>query len=196
MASKVRQWPGWSGGAHRNGTNARRMRWRLMLVMAVLMSMLLWAMAACGGPSSGGTTPATQPGISANPPVSPTVMTNTPTVTPAPAGFQADFTEQYTAVACSGNQPTGSVCVTTHGSGQVNNGGSSLGNASLSRTSVYAPGGTDSCGSATTNGTLTLATGDTITFRATGTFCRATQVATFTYTITGGTGRYLNASGS
>jgi hypothetical protein len=42
---------------------------------------------------------------------------------------------------------------------------------------------------------LTLATGDSITFTGTGNFCRATQAANFTYTITGGSGKYLHASG-
>ena len=120
--------------------------------------------------------------------------TATPTASPTPfsGAFQVVFTDQYSAAACSGGQPTGTICVSTSGSGQA----VGLGTISLSRTSIYAPGGADSCGSATTKGTLTLATGDTITFTGTGTFCRASQAGSFSYKITGGTGSYLHATGS
>jgi hypothetical protein len=67
----------------------------------------------------------------------------------------------------------------------------------LSRTSIYAPLGADSCASATTQGTLSLVnTGATVSFTGTGTFCGATQIADFTYTISGGTGAYQHATGS
>jgi hypothetical protein len=120
--------------------------------------------------------------------------TATPTASPTPfsGAFQAVFADHYTATACSSGQSTGTICASTTGTGQA----AGLGTTSLSRTSIYAPGGADSCDSATTKGTLTLATGDTITFTGTGTFCPALQVASFTYKITGGTGSYLHAMGS
>jgi hypothetical protein len=116
-----------------------------------------------------------------------------PTATPNPTVLQVDFTEQYSAGPCTGTSVSGTTCVTTTGTGQD----AAHGSISLSRTSVYAAPGADFCSSATTQGTLTLAnTGDSITFTGTGTFCRATQVANFTYTITGGTGAHAHATGS
>jgi hypothetical protein len=114
-----------------------------------------------------------------------------PTASPTSLAFQVVFSDRYTAADCGSPYPAGTVCVTSSGSGQE----SHLGAISLQRTSIYAPGGSDSCGPATTKGTLTLATGDSIAFTGTGSFCRATQSATFTYKLTGGTGKYLHAAG-
>lgn len=58
------------------------------------------------------------------------------------------------------------------------------------------PAGADSCGPSSTQGTLTTAAGNTVSFTASGTFCRATQTAQYTYTITGGTGTFSGATGS
>jgi hypothetical protein len=116
-----------------------------------------------------------------------------PTATPNPTLLQLDFTETYSAGPCTGASVSETTCVTTTGTGYD----AAHGSISLSRTSVYASPGAGFCSSATTQGTLTLATtSDTITFTGTGTFCRATQVADFTYTIAGGTGEYLRATGS
>jgi len=169
--------------------------WRLGLAVTILL-FLLGTLAACNPtqtPTSAGsstrTVPVVQPSATAIPPTAtPTIV---PTATPDLGVFQVYFSDHYTAAACSGTYPTGTVCVTTTGSGQE----AGLGNLSLSRTSIYAPGGSDSCGPATTQGTLGLATGETITFTGTGTFCRASQVANFSYTITGGTGQYVHATG-
>jgi hypothetical protein len=140
--------------------------------------------------SSSTKTPTAQPSSpSPEPTLSPTI---TPTSNPGSQSFQVDFTDHYTAASCGGTSPPGTICVSSSGSGQE----SKLGTVSLQRTSVYAPGGSDSCGPATTKGTLTLATGDSITFTGTGSFCRATQSASFTYKFTGGTGKYLHAAGS
>jgi hypothetical protein len=156
---------------------------RACLVLAVLLCTL----AACetSSPTSG-----------VSPTVAGTAGIGTPTAPVASGPFQLQFAEQYAVVACSGSEPAGTLCVATTGTGQGHNNGASLGPVSLARSSVYAPAGSDSCGPATTRGTLTLAGGDTITFSGTGAFCRAQQTATFTYTITGGTGRYLRAGGT
>jgi hypothetical protein len=116
-----------------------------------------------------------------------------PTTTPNPTVLQVEFAEQYSAAFCTGTSTPRTTCVSTTGTGQD----AAHGRISLSRTSVYAAPGSDSCSSATTQETLTLAaTGDTITFTGTGTFCAATQTANFTYSITGGTGAYAHATGS
>jgi len=145
--------------------------------------------------SSVGTRSATgdQPSAtSAAPTITPSPATP-PTATPNPDVLQVNFSDQYTAAPCGGTSPAGTTCVSTSGSGQD----AALGDISLGRTSVYAPLGTDSCASATTQGTLTVsATGDTVTFTGSGTFCGASQIADFTYAITGGTGAYQHASGT
>jgi hypothetical protein len=110
--------------------------------------------------------------------------------------FQADFTEQYALITCDARQPKGTLCLSTSGTGTGTNGGRNLGSVRLQRSSIYATGDASTCSPATTQGTLTLANGDIITFMGTGTFCRAFQAATFTYTITGGTGHYQHASGT
>ena len=38
--------------------------------------------------------------------------------------------------------------------------------------------------------------GDTVTFKASGQFCRSNATATYYYTITGGTGRFKHATGA
>ena len=169
---------------------------RPTLAVLLLLAGVLSACSVLGSTPSSTTkssTPTALPGQATGTAI-PATGTATPTPSPTPFSgvFQASFADHYTAAACTGGQPTGTICVTTSGTGQTAN----LGTTSLSRTSVYAPGGADSCGSATTQGMLTLATGDTLTFTGTGTFCRATQVASFTYKITGGTGNYLHATGS
>ena len=56
------------------------------------------------------------------------------------------------------------------------------------------PEGT-SCGSAERDGALKLADGDTITIHATGRYCVPAYAVQFTFTVTGGTGKYRHAAG-
>jgi hypothetical protein len=164
----------------------------LVATASVALAILLSACSIFSGTSTTGSskkTPTAAPvSTSPEPTLSPTM---TATLGPSSQKFQVVFTDHYTAADCGGTSPPGTVCVTSSGSGQE----TKLGVVSLQRTSIYAPGGADSCGPATTKGTLTLATGDSITFTGTGNFCRATQSASFTYTFTGGTGKYLHAAG-
>jgi hypothetical protein len=164
----------------------------LVAAASVALAILLSACSLFSGTSttsSSSKTPTAVPGsTSPEPTLSSTV---TPTLGPSSQKFQVVFTDHYTAADCGGTSPPGTVCVASSGSGQE----SKLGAVSLQRTSIYAPGGSDSCGPATTKGTLTLVAGDSITFTGTGNFCRATQSASFTYKFTGGTGKYLHATG-
>jgi hypothetical protein len=160
---------------------------------------LLGALTACNSTSApthtGSTTktvPVEQPSVTTNVPSPTPNPTTPPTATPNLGIFQVTFVDQYSAVACSGTTVVGMVCVTTTGSGQENG----LGSISLKRTSVYTPGANGDCDSATTTGTLTLATSDTVTFKGNGTFCPGNEIANFSYTITGGTGQYLHATGT
>ena len=181
---------------HERKLVGRKPNWRVGPAVTVLL-LLAGLLVACSSAPSSGTsnsnTPTAQPGQTGST-ATQSSSTATPAASPTPfsGALQAAFADRYTAAPCSGGQPTGTICVTTNGTGQA----AGLGSVSLSRTSIDAPGGADSCGPATTKGTLTLATGDTITFTGTGTFCRAGQVASFNYKITGGTGRYLHATGS
>jgi hypothetical protein len=167
------------------------------VAVAILLVLALGALAACNStpsqthaPTSANTVPTGTGQTAAGPTSTPGLL---PTATPNPTVLQVDFTEQYTAAPCTGPSASGTTCVTTSGTGQD----AAHGSITLSRTSVYAAPAADFCSSATTQGTLSLAsTGDTITFTGTGTFCRATLVANFTYTITGGTGAYAHATGS
>lgn len=45
-------------------------------------------------------------------------------------------------------------------------------------------------------GSLVTAAGDKVSFKATGTFCRANQTAKYAYTITGGSGKFAGANGT
>jgi hypothetical protein len=180
----------------------KRVRWKPNRRMApafaalLLLAAMLVACGPAGSTPSGSTTSSTATTLPGQTSSTATLAggTATPTTSPTPfsGAFQVVFTDSYTATACSGGQPTGTICVSTSGSGQA----AGLGTTSLSRTSIYAPGGADSCDSASTKGTLTLATGDTVAFSGTGTFCPAFQSANFTYKVTGGTGSYLHATGS
>lgn len=115
-----------------------------------------------------------------------------PTATPEPTAFAAAIRERNTVVSCASSQPEGTTCLSVSGSGDT----SRLGAVTMSRTAQLLPPGSDSCGSSTTAGTLTTASGETISFTGKGTFCRATGTAKYTYTIAGGTGRYKGATGT
>jgi hypothetical protein len=160
--------------------------------------LLLVGLAACNSSAARSPSVSTRSATGSQPTAnaasgSPTRPTIPPTATPNPNVLQVNFSDQYTAAICGGTAPAGTTCVSTNGFGQD----AALGGMSLSRTSVYAPLGADSCTSATTQGTLTVtATGDAIKFTGKGTFCAATQIASFTYTISGGTGSYQHATGS
>ncbi len=169
-----------------------------MLTISVLGALLLTACASNSPTSStpggtGGSTATTQPGSGSSPTAPAGGATAGATTTPTPSGaFSAAINESFTAAYCTSGQPAGSVCLTGDGSGRA----SPLGAFTFHRTAVMLPGGADSCGPSTTQGTFTMSSGDTVTFKGTGTFCRATQTAQYTYTITGGTGAGAGAKGS
>lgn len=160
--------------------------------VCIFLALTLSLLVACGGsgPDAGKGTGTNSPSGST---ASPGAMA-TPTVTATPNNwaFSATVSEKFSAEYCAANQPAGSICLSGSGSGQ----GSPLGQFTFTRTAVMLPGGSDSCGPATMQGSLVTATGDTVSFKATGTFCRANQTAKYTYTITGGTGQFAGATGT
>lgn len=155
-----------------------------VIVLALLLS-------ACGSETSVGTS---TPQSTATPSTPATVVSHGPTATALPPGvaaLQGTLSENYATVSCPAGKPSGTICVSASGTGPL----SSLGNVAIMRTASLDPGGADSCGPSTMTGTLTVDGGDTLSFAATGTFCRGTASARYTYTITGGTGAYRSASG-
>jgi hypothetical protein len=158
------------------------LKWRLVGLLACGL------LAACASASS--TTQATATSVPG------TVGIGTPTPVPQSGPFNVIFSVKYALNGCGPATPTGTLCLATSGTGPGVNDGQSLGKVTVQRTAEYAPGDGSTCSQATTAGTLTMASGDLVTFTGTGTFCRATQTGSFTYTITGGTGRYQHASGA
>jgi hypothetical protein len=178
-------------------TQEQRMRraW-LVLTLAALGGLLPGGLAACTQDSSRPpVAQATSTPTSSAPTVSvlPTsAATLAPTSTPASHTLSVAFSVHITVVNCSGSRPAGTLCINVTGNGTAG----ALGAISVSRTAILSPPGDDSCGPSTTTGKLTTAGGDTVTFNATGQFCRATSTARYTYTVTGGTGRYRHATGT
>ena len=156
---------------------------------AIMFLVLL--LGACGSAE----TPVSTPQSTTSPTSSATSVANGPTPTALPPGvalLQGTISENYATVSCPAGKPSGTICVAAGGTGPL----SSLGTVSLTRKAILDPGGADSCGPSTMDGTLTVGGGgDSISFTATGTFCRGTGSARYTYTITGGTGSYQGAGG-
>lgn len=174
--------------------HVRRLIWETVL-LALLSGMLLGSLASCSQDSARPPVAQATSTATAAPPTAVQATATpavTPTSTPVSHTLSVAFSVTITVVACSGAQPAGTLCVHVTGSGTS----SALGKLSVERTAVLSPPGDDSCGPSTTTGKLTTASGDSATFRATGQFCRATSTATYTFTITGGTGRYHSATGS
>lgn len=177
---------------------------RLLLPALALLMLLAFGVVGCSLPGSHGSTSST---ATASRPQTPTTTSTPPssadqtqaalktpsiTVPPGAQSLNVTFNEQYAFVTCDGSQPSGANCLTFNGNGTA----ASLGALTLARTAVYAPSQPGQCTAATTQGTLTLANNDTITFTGAGQFCPGTVTATYNYTITGGTGAYQNATGS
>jgi hypothetical protein len=165
-----------------------RRRHTTLSVLGVLLVVLVGGLAACASSSSGARqTPSSSPG---------TAGIGTPTAIPASGPFNLSFATHYALSSCVTVEPAGTLCVTTTGTGHGANGATSLPSAQLQQSSVYLPDDGTTCATATTSGSVQFTQADGFTFTGKGTFCRAVQAATFTYTITGGTGAYAGASGA
>ena len=186
---------------HRTDHPYRAQGPRLWLTALAVCALLAFAVVGCGVSGSQGTarptaTPKNAPTATSTPNSADQTQTalETPSVT-VPPGAQAlivTFNENYAFVTCDSSQPSGANCLTFNGTGTA----PTLGALTLARTAIYAPSQPGQCTAATTQGTLTLAAGDTIAFTGSGQFCPGTVSATYHFTISGGTGAYQNASGS
>ncbi|HLW03635.1 MAG TPA: hypothetical protein VKT82_33620 [Ktedonobacterales bacterium] len=159
-------------------SQARRI-WGLLGGVALLIFL-----AGCGNSPTSTTAP------TATMPPSPT-----PSFMPTPntAPFQVTFRDTLAPVACPAGQPAGTLCLAFKGQGQA----PSLGTTSLARTAIVsATPGSDGCQPISSTGTLTAADGGKVNFTAAGEYCASNDTATYTYTITGGTGKYQGASGT
>jgi hypothetical protein len=96
--------------------------------------------------------------------------------------------------ACPADAPAGALCLHDDVAGQMIHLGRTTGSFEV----VFdtAAFGADGCGPIRKQGSLVAANGERIDVSAEGTFCFGTLVALYEFRITGGTGRFANASGS
>ena len=116
-----------------------------------------------------------------------------PTATPNTT-FKITFAQRFTPTKCPDGSPAGAFCLNVSGTAID----PVLGEISMTRVAVLEFLGKkdeNQCVPASTNGKLLIG-GDEVAFTASGVFCSKTSVATYNYTITGGTGQYAKASGS
>lgn len=147
----------------------------LLLLMSLFIS-------ACGGSQ----------GISAAIPAPTSAPTPTPTTDPT--AFRAVFYEQDAPAACpAGKQSSAFYCLTFQGNGQA----VGYGTINMTRIAIVTTvADSNDCHTVTSTGSLETSRQDRITFTAPGTYCAASGTWSYTYKITGGTGKYRGARGS
>lgn len=160
------------------------------LSVSVCVVLSLCFLAACG--QSQAVTP------SSSTPTAASTTLKLPTATPSPTAtldrdpFQVNFLQHYQVIDCPFEPNPTALCYTLHDDPST----SSLGKISFAGTDIlYVRPQSSSCGAASRQGAFKLADGDTVIIRATGTYCIPGYPVQFTYTVTGGTGRYLHAVG-
>ena len=161
---------------------------RLSVPVVVVLSLCL--LVGCGASpaaTASRTTPTTVP---ATLPPTPSVQSPTPTTDRDP--FQVNFLQHYQIIACPDEQNQTTLCYTLRDDPSA----SSLGRVSFAGTDILyvRPQGSD-CGPAERVGVLKVAAGDAVTIHATGMYCVPGYPVQFTFTVTGGTGKYRHASG-
>jgi hypothetical protein len=117
--------------------------------------------------------------------------TPSPTIDRDP--FQVNFLQHYKLIDCPTEPNPTTLCYTLHDDTST----SSIGKISFEGTDIlYVRPQGSNCGSAERQGALKLDDADTITIHATGTYCIPGYPVQFTYFVSGGTGKYLHASGT
>jgi hypothetical protein len=103
-----------------------------------------------------------------------------------------NFLQHYQVIDCPARPNPTNLCYNL----QDDPGDSSSGMISFAGTDILyvLPEGA-SCGPAERKGALKLADGDTIVIHATGRYCVPEYPVQFTFTVTGGTGKYRHAAG-
>ncbi|WIG57775.1 MAG: hypothetical protein OJF49_000520 [Ktedonobacterales bacterium] len=165
----------------------RRFTRRLASALALVALVLL---VACGAPNSPASDQATFAAEE-----TPHAATRTPAGTPTPDTnpFQISFIDAYAPHNCPVGEAEGSYCATVTASGTA----TGYGTLKLSRdANLASPDFTDGCVPTSSYGTITVASGENVSFLAEGTHCGSDGSATYTYQINGGTGSLAAASGS
>lgn len=108
--------------------------------------------------------------------------------------LRADLTGAFTFGACPASAPAGATCLHDHVSGQISYLGRSTGEFDV--VIDTAAGGVDGCAPITKHGFFIAASGDRLDVSAQGRYCFATLAATYTYSITGGSGLFNGATGT
>jgi hypothetical protein len=158
--------------------------------MPVLVVLSLCLLTGCGASPATTTRRSTPTAVQMTLP--PATSVPTPTPTPDRDPFQVNFLQHYRLIDCPAEQNPTNLCYTL----QDDPSASSLGTVSFAGTDILyvLPQGA-SCGPAERNGAVKVADGDTITIHAMGTYCVPGYPVQFTFTVTGGTGKFRHASG-
>ena len=160
---------------------------RLSMPVVVVLSLCLLVSCGASPATTSRSTPTTVPAT-----LPPTTSVQSPTPTPDRDPFQVNFLQHYQLIACPAEPHPTNLCYTL----QDDPSASSLGTVSFAGTDIlYVLPLSANCGPAERHGAFKLADGDTIIIHATGMYCVPGYPVQFTFTVTGGTGKYRHASG-
>jgi hypothetical protein len=106
----------------------------------------------------------------------------------------ADLVGAFTFGGCPAGAPAGALCLHDSVSGQISYLGGSTGEFDV--VIDAAASGADGCAPANKGGFFVAANGDRLDVTARGTYCFPTSVATYVYTVTGGSGCFVGATGT
>jgi hypothetical protein len=106
----------------------------------------------------------------------------------------ADLVGAFTFGGCPAGAPVGALCLHDSVSGQISYLGGSTGEFDVVIDTAAA--GADGCAPANKVGSFVAANGDRLDVTARGTYCFPTSVATYAYTVTGGSGCLAGATGT
>jgi hypothetical protein len=106
----------------------------------------------------------------------------------------ADLVGAFAFGACPASAPAGALCLHDSVSGPVSGLGRSTGEFDV--LIDVAASGANGCAPANKRGSFVAANRDRLDVTARGSFCFATSVATYVFTVTGGSGRFACAKGT
>ena len=156
----------------------------------VLLVLSLCFLAGCGASPATTTSSSTPTSAPATIPPATSVPSPAPTIDRDP--FQVNFLQHYQVIDCPAESNTTNLCYTL----QDDPSASSLGKISFAGTDIlYELLEGTHCGPAERKGALKLSDGDTIAIHASGMYCVPGYPVQFTFTVTGGTGKYRHAAG-
>ena len=156
----------------------------------VLVVLSLCFLASCGASPATTNSSPTPTAFPTTIPLATSVPSPTPTTDRDP--FQVNFLQHYQLIACPAEPNPTNLCYTLQDDPST----SSLGMISFAGTDIlYVRQEGTSCGPAERQGALKLADGSTLTIHATGMYCVPGYPVQFTFTVTGGTGKYRHAAG-